>query len=85
MRRSESQCGSGKPTPAIQGAAVSRYAPLRFAQSAEMVKVPMEHEGEARAGIYRQLKAMMAHMVAVERGYTEIVALTHGLRFPVGR
>ncbi|MGA3240745.1 MAG: hypothetical protein ABSG03_31115 [Bryobacteraceae bacterium] len=50
-----------------------------------MVKVLMEHDGEARAGIYRQIKAMTAHMVTVERGYTEIVALTHGLRFLVGR
>jgi hypothetical protein len=50
-----------------------------------MVKVLMEHEGEAGAGIYQQLKVMTARTVAVERGHTEIVALTHGLRFPVGR
>jgi hypothetical protein len=50
-----------------------------------MVKVLMEHEGEARAGIYQQLKATTEHMVAVAPGYTEIVAFTHGLRFPVGR
>jgi hypothetical protein len=56
-----------------------------FAQSTEMMKVLMEHGAEARKGIYRQLKAMAAHMIAVERGYTEIVALTHRLRFPVGR
>jgi len=45
----------------------------------------MEQEGEAGAGIYRQLTAMTARTVALERGHTEIVALTHGLRFPVGR
>jgi hypothetical protein len=48
-----------------------------------MMKVLMEHGAEALKGIYRQLKAMAAHMIAVERGYTEIVALTHRLRFPV--
>jgi hypothetical protein len=39
-----------------------------------MVKVLMEQEGEAGAGVYRQLKAMTARTVAVERGHTEIVA-----------
>lgn len=63
--------------PALEGAAVSRCSPLRFAQSDKMVKVLMEHDGEAPAGIYRQLKAMTAHVVAV--------ALTHGRRFPVGQ
>jgi hypothetical protein len=45
--------------------------PLRFAQSAEMVKVLMEHDGQASAAIYRQLKAMTAHMVAVECGISK--------------
>jgi hypothetical protein len=56
-----------------------------FAQSAAMMKVLMEHGAGARKGIYPQHKTMAAHMIAVERGYTEIVAVTHGLHFPVGR
>jgi hypothetical protein len=57
MCRGESQCGSVS-WPRRFRARPPRCAPLRFAQSAEMVKVLMEHEAEARCG---HLPAAQSH------------------------
>ncbi len=46
-----------------------------FARSPEMVKVLMQHGADARKGIYPHRRATTAHTIAVERGYTEIVAI----------
>lgn len=46
-----------------------------FARSSAMVKLLMEHDADARQGIYPHREATSPYRIAVERGYTEIVAL----------
>ena len=46
-----------------------------FARSPEMVKLLLEYEADPRQGIYPHREATSAYTIAVERGYTEIVAV----------
>ncbi len=51
------------------------YAVL--ARAPEMVRVLMEHGADARKGIYPHRDATSALVIAIERGYEEIVAIIH--------
>jgi ankyrin repeat protein len=67
-----------KARPEMATMGIDNYQVLHFAvldRAPEMVRILMEHNADARAGVYPHRDATSALTIATERGYDEIVAI----------